>query len=114
MQTNFLTVPIRRLKFLTKFTFGPNFGRRLAEFHLIYDQKFANLEKIHSKSVLVKIRLKRLNVRSSLSTTDFGRTNAKSGRNFSKLAEFHPNRRTITNHGSIFSQLGQNSTKIGI
>jgi hypothetical protein len=41
-----------------------------------------------------EIRLKRSNARSLISATDFGRINAKFDRNFSKMAEFHPNRRT--------------------
>jgi hypothetical protein len=42
-----------------------------------------------------------------------GRTYAKIGRNVSKLAEFHPNRRKQTSHGSNFDQIERNSTKKG-
>jgi hypothetical protein len=62
---------------------------------------------------LAEIRLKRSNARSLVSATDCGRTNAKSGRILFKLTGFHPNFAQKTNHGSIFGQLEQYSTKIG-
>jgi hypothetical protein len=48
----------------------------------------------HSNFILAKIRSKRLNAHSLISTTDFDRTNAKIGRNFYRLVELRPNQRT--------------------
>jgi hypothetical protein len=53
------------------------------------------------------------NTRSLDSTTIFGRTYAKIGRNVSKPVEFHSNRRKQTSHGSNFDQIERNSTKKG-
>jgi hypothetical protein len=53
------------------------------------------------------------NTRSLDSTTIFGWTNAKIGRNVSKPVEYHPNRRKQTSHVSNFNQIERNSTKKG-